>query len=71
MLKSPGVSCLHQELALFVPIPLGVLAGGVAVHLVVIVPALHSWDVLHVMMSAMFVGFLSTHLTSHLETSQV
>ena len=47
---SPGVSCLHQELALLVAVPLGVLAGGVAVHIVVIVPALHSWDVLHVEM---------------------
>ena len=58
MLMSPGVSCLHKELTLLVAIPLGVLARGVAVHIVVLVPALHSWDVLDVMMSAMLV---STH----------
>ena len=57
MLMSPGVSCLHQELALLVAVPLGVLARGVAVHIVVLVPTLHSWHVLDVMMSML----VSTH----------
>ena len=44
---SPGVFGLHQQLTLLVAIPLGVLAGGVAVHVVVPVPALDRWFVLH------------------------
>ena len=62
---SLGISCLHQELALLVAVPLGVLAGGVTIHLVIIVPTLHSRDVLHVMMSAVLVIY--TFLISPLD----
>ena len=46
-LISPGVSGFHQHLTLLIAIPLGVLAGGVAVHVVVMVSALNCWGVLY------------------------
>ena len=44
---SPGVSGFHQHLTLLVAVPLGVLARGVAVHVVVMVSALICWGVLY------------------------
>ena len=44
---SPGVSGFHQHLTLLVAVPLGVLARGIAVHVVIMVSALICWGVLY------------------------